>query len=157
MKIMFSFAQGAIFPIILSNCLFSLELLIPQKGKHKNTTFFSGPNEGRLFSELFFFRRKCLMCLFVYKINCIECNEFYIGMTKRRVHIRLKEHKTRHYSAVFKHIHEHNHNIDFEHPKILCNDSNKMRLLVKETLSIIGQSANKSLNVNVKSFECKLW
>ena len=54
-------------------------------------------------------------------------------------------------------IHEHNHNIDFEHPKILCNDSNKMRLLVKETLSIIGQSANKSLNVNVKSFECKLW
>ena len=22
----------------------------------------------------------------VYKINCIECNEFYIGMTKRRVH-----------------------------------------------------------------------
>ena len=25
----------------------------------------------------------------VYKINCIECNEFYIGMTKRRVHIRL--------------------------------------------------------------------
>ena len=93
----------------------------------------------------------------VYKINCIECNEFYIGMTKRSVHIRLKEHKTRHYSAVFKHIHEHNHNIDFEHPKILCNDSNKMRLLVKETLSIIGQSANKSLNVNVKSFECKLW
>ena len=93
----------------------------------------------------------------VYKINCIECDEFYIGMTKRRVHIRLKEHKTRHYSAVFKHIHEHKHNIDFEHPKILCNDSNKMRLLVKETLSIIGQSANKSLNVNVKSFECKLW
>ena len=89
--------------------------------------------------------------------DCIECNEFYIGMTKRRVHIRLKEHKTRHYSAVFKHIHEHSHNIDFEHPKILCNDSNKMRLLVKETLSKIGQSANKSLNVNVKSFECKLW
>ena len=93
----------------------------------------------------------------VYKINCNECDEFYIGMTKRRVHIRLKEHKTRHYSAVFKHIHEHKHNIDFEHPKILCNDCNKMRLLVKETLSIIGQSANKSLNVNVKSFECKLW
>ena len=93
----------------------------------------------------------------VYKINCIDCNEFYIGITKRRVHISLKEHKTRHYSAVFKHILEYNHNIDFEHPKILCNDSKKMRFLVKETLSIIGQSANKSLNVNVKSFECKLW
>ena len=62
---MFSFVQGAIFPIILSNCLLSLELLIPQKGKHKNSIFFSGPNEGRLFSELFFFWRKCLMCLLI--------------------------------------------------------------------------------------------
>ena len=32
-----------------------------------------------------------------------------------------------------------------------------MRPLCKETPSIIGQSANKSLNVNVKSYECKLW
>ena len=78
-------------------------------------------------------------------------------MTKRRVHIRIKEHKTRHYCAVFKHILEHNHTIDFEHPKILCNDNNKTTLLVNEPLSIIGQSANKSLNINVKSFEYKLW
>ena len=81
----------------------------------------------------------------LYKINCIDCNEFYIGMTKRRVHIKLKEHQNRHYSTVFKHIFEHNHNIDFKHPKILCNDNNKMRLLVKESQSIIEQSANQSL------------
>ena len=87
-------------------------------------------------------------------ILCFATCDWFCPMTS---HIRLKEHKTRHYSAVFKHIHEHNHKIDFEHPNILCNDSNKMRLLVKEILSIIGQSANKSLNVNVKSFECKLW
>ena len=81
----------------------------------------------------------------VYKINCIEFNEFYIGLTKRRVHIRLTEHKTRHYSAVFKHIHEHKYNIDFKHPKILCNDSNKMRLLVKETLNVNTQCKCKIL------------
>ena len=29
----------------------------------------------------------------VYKINCSECNEFYIGVTKTRVHVKVKEHK----------------------------------------------------------------
>ena len=64
LKIMFSFAQGSNFSNN-SFSLFSLELLIPQKGKHKNSIFFSGPNEGRSLSELCFFRRKCLMCLLI--------------------------------------------------------------------------------------------
>ena len=38
----------------------------------------------------------------VYKINCMDCNEFYIGRTKRNLHIRLKEHKARHYSVMFQ-------------------------------------------------------
>ena len=28
----------------------------------------------------------------VYRVNCLECDEFYIGMTTRRLHQRLKEH-----------------------------------------------------------------
>ena len=74
-------------------------------------------------------------------------------MTKRRVHVRLKEHKPGiilRFLNIFL-------NIAIEHPKILCNDRNKMRLLAKESSSIFKQSANKSLNVNIKSFECKLW
>ena len=33
----------------------------------------------------------------------------------------------------------------------------KIRLQIKETLQIQNYSANKSLNVNIDSFECKLW
>jgi hypothetical protein len=93
----------------------------------------------------------------VYKINCLNCDDFYIGMTKRRLHKRLKEHETRQYCAVFKHISGNNHNIDFVNPMILANDCNKMRLLVKESLKINEHSAHNSLNVNIKSFECKLF
>jgi hypothetical protein len=92
----------------------------------------------------------------VYKINCLDCSDFYIGMTRRRVHKRLKEHKTRHYCAVYKHLSEQGHTIDFDNPNILCSDNSKIRLLVKESLNISSHSAHKSLNVNIKSFECKL-
>ena len=33
----------------------------------------------------------------------------------------------------------------------------KIKLQIKETLQIQNYSANKSLNVNIDSFECKLW
>ena len=38
----------------------------------------------------------------VYKI-CQDCNEFYIGLTTRRLHKRMKEHMKRKYFAVYKH------------------------------------------------------
>ena len=93
----------------------------------------------------------------VYKIGCLNCDDFYIGMTRRRLHKRLKEHETRQYSAVYKHMAENNHKIDFSNPNILANDCNKIRLLVKESLNITEHSAHKSLNVNIKSFECTLF
>ena len=37
----------------------------------------------------------------VYKIDCLNCDDFYIGMTRRRRHKRLKERETRQYSAVY--------------------------------------------------------
>ena len=47
--------------------------------------------------------------------------------------------------------------IDFENPKILATDHKKQRLQIKETLCINQCQAYKSLNVNIKSFECTLW
>ena len=82
---------------------------------------------------------------------------FYIGMTRRRLHKRLHEHKSRQYCAVFKHISEKGHNINFDKPTVLCSDSSKTRLFVKETIHIKDQFAHKSLNVNIKSYECKLF
>ena len=57
-------------------------------------------------------------------------------MTRRRLHKRLKEHETRQYSAVYKHMSENNHKIDFSNPNILPNDCNKSTLFVKESLNI---------------------
>ena len=50
------------------------------------------------------------------------------------------------------------HNINFDNPTVLLKlNSSKIRLFVKETLHIKDQFAHKSLNVNIKSYECKLF
>ena len=46
--------------------------------------------------------------------------------------------------------------IDCINPQIIGHDNIKIRLQVKETLEL-NFGANKSLNVNIDSFECKLW
>ena len=47
--------------------------------------------------------------------------------------------------------------INYDNPKVLASDTIKIRLQVKETLLIKDLAAYKSLNVNIDSFECKLW
>ena len=60
-------------------------------------------------------------------------------------------------SAIHSHSADTGHIIDFENPEILSTDKIKYRLQIKETLLIHDYSASDSLNINVKSFECKLW
>ena len=93
----------------------------------------------------------------VYKVQCQDCCEFYIGKTIRRLQQRLKEHSQEEHSALFRHANEQKHNIDFECPSILARDSNNSRLLVKEALLISQQKAYASLNGNVGSIELHLW
>ena len=89
----------------------------------------------------------------IYKINCSSCTDFYVGLTTRRLHKHLDEHKKR----LYKHNLQKDHIIDFENPKILATAHKKQRLQIKETLCINQCQAYKSLNVNIKSFECTLW
>ena len=93
----------------------------------------------------------------IYKINCIDCNSFYVGLTTRRLQKRLYEHKNRKYSSVFKHSSAEGHDIDYNCPEVLTSDNVKLRLQIKETLLIQQLAAHKSLNVNIDSFECRLW
>ena len=93
----------------------------------------------------------------VYRVNCSECNEFYIGKTKRRLKQRMKEHASSETSALFKHGQISGHHLNYSEPDILATDSINYRLLIKETLKINECSAYKSLNGNVGSFELKLW
>ena len=78
-------------------------------------------------------------------------------MTQRILQIRLNEHKKSSTGAIYNHIHETKHNINFTCPHILANDQVKLRLQIKETLHIKEQTAYKSLNQNTGSFPLMLW
>ena len=93
----------------------------------------------------------------VYKINCSECDTFYVGMTTRQIRQRMKEHSEDSKSAVIRHSMGCKHKIDFESPEILARDTFKSRLYVKEALKINELHAHRYLNGNVGSTEMKLW
>jgi hypothetical protein len=45
----------------------------------------------------------CTATHVVYKMTCKKCNEFYIGSTWRRLHLRIREHKSIKSSLVYQH------------------------------------------------------
>ena len=67
----------------------------------------------------------------VYQLNCNNCNDVYIGETKKKK--QLKERKNQHIDAdrkksnlslIFKHCQQFNHSFNFDAPKILIQNSN---------------------------------
>ena len=93
----------------------------------------------------------------VYRVNCLNCSEFYIGKTVRNSGTRLKEHSTNEYIALYKHQLSKSHSIDFNNPSVVASDSIELRLLIKESLLIRDLTADLSLNFNVGSTELRLW
>ena len=93
----------------------------------------------------------------VYKINCKNCNQFYVGKTYRCLSQRIKEHSTLDTSALTKHALLTNHIIDFGNPEVLAGDLHHTRLLIKETLRIKQMCAYKFLNGNTGSFDLHLF
>ena len=55
----------------------------------------------------------------IYKVNCSECDDFYIGKTVRRLSTRLNEHKKDENSSLYKHSFLTDHIIDCCKPEIL--------------------------------------
>ena len=68
----------------------------------------------------------------VYNLKCLNCEEDYIGKTKRACSIRIKEHEYDSKSHVFEHNHKVGHKIDFDNVKILDSASNDFNLQLKE-------------------------
>ena len=66
----------------------------------------------------------------INKINCSSCNGFYVGLTTRRLHKRLEEHKKRAFCSVHRHNSQKDHIIDFD--KILASDHKKQRPQIKK-------------------------
>ena len=95
----------------------------------------------------------------VYKIPCKNCEKSYIGETKRRLDIRISEHKketetqaslhaqftraTRkasvteiHKSAVSEHVVQENHVIDWDNVKIVDREQDRKTRWIKEAIAI---------------------
>ena len=96
----------------------------------------------------------------IYKACCWDCDDFYIGKTKRRLHDRKTEHfkalaKTDNTSAVADHVKTTGHNIKWDHFEILASGKTDYHYKIKETLFI--QELKPAFNVNVSSEKLMLY
>ena len=90
----------------------------------------------------------------IYKAGCWNCDEFYIGETKRRLHDRKTEHfkalaKSDHSSAIADHVKTTSHDIKRDHFDILASGKTDFHCKINKTLFI--QELKPSLNVNISS------
>ena len=95
-----------------------------------------------------------------YKASCWDCNDFYIGKTKRRLHDRKTEHfkallKNDHSSATADHVENTSHNIKWDHFDILASGKTGYHCKVKETLFI--REFQPALNANVSTEKLLLY
>ena len=112
------------------------------------------------------FLQKKICSDIVYRYMCSNCKVTYYGKTYRHFFTRAAEHmgisnltgkrlKCVKQSAVSDHLLECNCSIDFDHFDILASDTNRFRLLVKE--SLLSKRDQPQLNKTIKSFPLKLF
>ncbi|KAJ8962600.1 hypothetical protein NQ318_000993, partial [Aromia moschata] len=86
----------------------------------------------------------------IYEISCKDCDQKYIGQTKRSILTRFKEHMAHlkygrtEKSCVAQHAFDNNHMIDINNLKLIRNVTNSRQLDAFESLEII--KCNKSMN-----------
>jgi len=90
----------------------------------------------------------------VYKINCIDCDQVYIGQTKRHLETRIKEHRNNinnssgNYSLVTNHRLTEKHDFKWDEPIILHKEKNRRRREIAEMFFIKKyKKTNNSLNL----------
>ena len=96
----------------------------------------------------------------VYKASSWDCQDFYIGKTKRRLHDRKTEHfkgitSACHASAIADHVTSTGHNLKWDHFEILAKGRPDTHCKIKETLLI--QELKPTLNDNVSSEKLYLY
>ena len=96
----------------------------------------------------------------IYRIDCKQCNVFYVGKTERRLSDRVKEHMGalhKHYlrSAAADHCHSSGHEMDWANICVIDSNCNRSSLLVKETLAI--KQLKPPLNNTESSIPLKLF
>ena len=87
----------------------------------------------------------------VYRINCKDCDSFYIGQSGKSLNTRIKQHK---YSiktaqlsnALFVHLNNNNHGIDFGNSKVISKIKNINNRYIVES-ALINYNQNKTVNL----------
>ena len=97
----------------------------------------------------------------VYDLSCKDCDEVYVGQTKRKLGTRIDEHKkAKHRNSLTSNVAEHalknNHNVDFDNPRINYVENNHIARKWLESYQIEKYKyQNKNLmndQVNSKTF-----
>ena len=89
----------------------------------------------------------------VYKIPCNKCNKFYIGQTSKSLQQRLEQHKksvryAQENNAVFCHVRDHNHSINWSETKKLARSNSFVERNIIES-SLIKYSYNFNMNISL--------
>ena len=84
----------------------------------------------------------------VYKVNCKDCEKYYIGETGRTIETRMKEHnqgangEQEKVSGLSQHLKQTNHEADFDDVKVLFRERNFRMRKFKEALAIKEHKTN---------------
>ena len=95
----------------------------------------------------------------VYRVNCWDCNDFYKGKTKRRLHDRktaklFKALTTSCHKFAIVHVFSTNHWLKCDHFEILATGRSDMRCNIK---SLLIRDLKPTLNENVSSEKLHLY
>jgi Reverse transcriptase (RNA-dependent DNA polymerase) len=105
-------------------------------GRSTNTLY------GSIFTKLKDKTDTCLKSGIVYRINCSDCNQFYIGNTKQYLKRRVGQHKSavnknaNYYSAIAEHALDNNHSIDWNNYQIVATDTRDKNREILEMIYI---------------------
>ena len=84
----------------------------------------------------------------VYKVNCKDCDKYYIGETGRTIETRMMEHRQgangekEKVSGLSQHLRQTNHEAEFDDVKVLFREKNFRMRKFKEALAIKEHKAN---------------
>ena len=86
----------------------------------------------------------------IYEACCWDCNDIYIGKTKRRLHDRKTEHfksltKNDHPSAIAYHVTATGHNIKWDHFEILASGKTDYHCKIKKPKFILFKTLSQLL------------
>ena len=94
----------------------------------------------------------------IYKIPCCDCNGIYLGQTSKPLEIRIKQHKSyvKNYnnnSAIFRHIFEEDHIINWENSSKIININNFLERNIVESFLINSISNNFNISKGLCTFD----